>query len=295
MGIRDGLLVLAGAAAGAAFALWAAVPGAVDVRRAEGSGPAPSPEVPPPAIRAPAVVVLPAPAPAPTPVAGDGREIERRTLDLEVEAQRLLLARREGRDSAEGAEDRAADRERAALEVAPLLDRWRAAAPGEERAAAMKDLAMPLFRLLEAGGPAEHLLVLEESAERGETTAERKWAVIAAHRLGQAPAVDFLLARARSPHPEVRFYGVEGLAWVKGEERDRAVEGVVAGLEDPEPTVRGIAATSLGLIVADPARAEAILSRLGRETDPGAAEAMARAVLRLDPVNGKERVRAAAK
>jgi HEAT repeat protein len=225
----------------------------------------------------------------------DTRAIGRRVLDLEVEAQRLLLARSEGRDATESPRDLAAEREKAAGEVAPLLERWRAAAPGEERAAAMKELAMPLFRLLDAGGPEEHLLVLEESAERGETAAERKWAVIAAHRLGRAPAVDFLLARTRSPHPEVRFYGVEGLAWVKGEERARAVEGVVAGLEDPEPPVRGIAALSLGLIVADPARAEAILERLGRETDPGAAEAMKQAVLRLDPVNGRDRVRAAAK
>lgn len=293
MGIRDGFLVLAGAAAGAAFALWAAAPGAVDGPPTSEARSVPPPVLPLAPREVPAVPALPVPA---IPSASeDSREIGRRALDLEVEAQRLLLPRSEGRDAAEVPRDLAAEREKAAREVAPLLDRWRAAAPGEERAAAMKELAMPMFRLLDAGGPAEHLLVLEESAEGGETAAERKWAVIAAHRLGQSPAVDFLLARARSPHVEVRFYGVEGLAWVRGEERDRAVEGVVAGLEDPDPSVRGIAATSLGLIVADPARAEAILGRLARETDPGAAEAMTRAVLRLDPANGKDRVRAAAK
>ena len=150
---------------------------------------------------------------------------------------------------------------------------------------------MPMFRLLAAGGSTEHLLVLEEAAERGETGVERKWAVIATHRLPQAPVVDFLLARARSPHREVRLYAVEGLAWVRGEEKERAVEGVVRGLEDDDASVRGIAAVSLGVIVAEPARAEEILARLGRETDPVAAREMAAAVLQLDPAGGKERVR----
>ncbi len=189
-----------------------------------------------------------------------------------------------------GESDRA--REGAAAAVAPLLDRWRVAAPGEERAAAMKALALPLFRLLDAGGSTEHLSVLEESAERGESGSERRWAVIATHRLRRPEAVDFLLARARSPHAEVRFYAVEGLAWVRGEEARRAVEGVVQGMEDPDPGVRGIAALSLGAIVADPDRAGAILDRLARETDDGAAKAMALAVETLDPKEGKARVAA---
>jgi hypothetical protein len=198
-----------------------------------------------------------------------------------------------GEDPGALREDPAALREEHARAVEPLLARWRAAAPGAERAAAMRRLAVPLFHLLEAGGSTEHLVTLEESAERGETAAERKWAMIATHRLGQPAVVDFLLARARSPHVEVRFYAVEGLAWVRGAEGPRAVEGVAGGLEDPDPMVRRIAAVSLGTIVGDPARAEAILAALGREIDAGAAAAMEGAVLRLDPERGRDRVAAA--
>jgi len=178
--------------------------------------------------------------------------------------------------------------------AAPLLDGWRQAAPGAERASAMRALLGPVRRLLEAGGAAENLAVLEESAERGASAAERRWAVIATHTVSRSDVVDFLLARAASPHPEVRFYAVEGLAWVRGDDRPRAVEGVVRGLEDADPTVREIAAISLGTLVADPANAEAILARLSREDSPRAAQGMAVAVLRLDSTRGRDRVAAAA-
>lgn len=192
-------------------------------------------------------------------------------------------------DSALLAELRAA----AEKEVAPLLEAWRTAATGPDRGAAMVRLSMPLHRLLATGGGLEHLSLLEESAERGETAEERRRAVIATHTLWQPQVVDFLLARTRSPHADVRFYAVEGLAWVRGAEETRAIDAVEAALEDADADVRSAAATSLAVVVADPARADAILRRLARETDPGAGRSLEAAVRRLDPANGADRVKVA--
>jgi hypothetical protein len=157
----------------------------------------------------------------------------------------------------------------------------------------MQALSTPLRRLLETGGGTEHWALLEESADRGETFRERKWAVVAAHGVAGTRAVDFLLGRMASPDPRVRFYAVEGLAWVRGAERTRALEGVLRGLDDVDPAVRAIAATVLAVVAKEPPRAEAVLDRLRRETDAKAAGAMATAVLRMDPGGGAVRVRAA--
>ena len=178
-------------------------------------------------------------------------------------------------------------------EAAPLIEKWRKAAPGKERAAAMDELTGPMFRLLAAGGSPENLVLLEESAERGETTEERSRAVIAAHRVERAEVVDYLLARTRSPNEDVRFYAVEGLAWVRGAERARALEGVAIGLQDSLPRIRAVAAMSLGSIAGDPRMADALLARIPVEPDPKVLASMERAVRDRDPKNGAERVKAA--
>ncbi len=311
MGRRDLMLLTAGLLAGAALGLMA--PGHGE-RESVSTTRAP--------VRPSRVDALPeagTPASAPAPSHGPtvppsvepaaGRKAEPDAALAAIDGDLDLLRSLPGLEGAAGKEGRGfrgnafagkdpaslADlREEAAKEVERLLDRWRLALPGAERAEAMKALRDPMRRLLETGGSMEHLLILEESAERGETPAERRWAVIATHTLWQPEAVDFLLARARSPHVEVRFYAVEGLAWVRGDDQARAMEGVIRGLEDGDAGVRGIAAASLGAIAADPDRAVAILDRLDRETDPDAARAMARAVLRLDRERGRERLEVAA-
>lgn len=306
MRTRDLWLVLLGAAFGVVAARLAAG------ERTGGPIQAPEPSgIPrtssePPVGGSPVAPPSPGEAPpteAPDPVAGPGASaLAMKALSLELEMHRIHLDARgvprptartgyagnphAGRTTGEMAEDR----EKAEREVLPLLEKWRAARPGAERASAMKDLSVPMFHLLETGGSMENLLVLEESAERGETAEERRLAVITAHRLWQAPVVDFLQARAQSPHREVRLFAVEGLAWVRGAEADRAREGLIRGLTDPDPGVRGMAATSIGVIVADPSLAETILENLGRETDRMAAMSMALAILELDPAQGKARV-----
>jgi hypothetical protein len=61
------------------------------------------------------------------------------------------------------------------------------------------------------------------------------------------------------------------------------------GLEDPAPAMRAAAAEG----AADPVRLPALASRLGRERDPGVIRALVRAILRLDPAGGADRVRSA--
>ena len=185
-------------------------------------------------------------------------------------------------------------REAAWKELEPLLEEFRAAGPGPERAGILQRMSVHLRHWLACGGGFEHLGLLAESAENGATIAERKRAVIAVHTLWQPEIVDFLEARAASPHPEVRFYAVEGFAWVTGEERPRALANLLRGLEDPDGEVRAVAALSLGMVVADPAHAPALVGRLVREEDPGAARTIVRAVLDLDPEGGEELVRSAA-
>jgi hypothetical protein len=176
------------------------------------------------------------------------------------------------------------------LDVRPLLDRWTRARAGEERAEAMAALHMPLGRLLAVGGSAEHYRVLEEAAERGETSRERKAAMIAVHTLWQAPAVDFLLARLRSPHPEVRLYAAEGLAWVRGDEEARARQGVRDAIEDADAGVRRMAAHCFAVLVADPVEVDLLLERMLREGEASVAISIDAAVRILDPGTGTKRV-----
>jgi len=185
-------------------------------------------------------------------------------------------------------------REAARLELEPLLEKFRAAEPGPERAKILEKMMGPLNRFMATGGGFEHLALLGESAEHGETRAERKSAVITTHTLWQPEVIDWLEERAKSPHDEVRFYAVEGFAWTEGEERPRALENLVRGLEDRSYRVRAIAATCLGTVVADPARIPDLLTRLGREEDPRVVRTIVQAVLRLDPAGGADRVRSAA-
>ncbi|HEU4395218.1 MAG TPA: HEAT repeat domain-containing protein [Planctomycetota bacterium] len=185
-------------------------------------------------------------------------------------------------------------REAAWKELEPLLAEFRAAGPGSERAEILKRMSVHLRLYLGCGGSLEYLGLLAESAESGATHDERKRAVIAVHTLWQPEIVDFLEARAASPHREVRFYAVEGFAWVTGDERPRALANLVRGLEDPDGGVRAVAALSLGMVVADPAHAPALVGRLVREEDPGAARTIVRAVLELDPEGGEALVRTAA-
>lgn len=189
---------------------------------------------------------------------------------------------------------RAELRENARKELEPLLDEFRDAGPGPERAGILRRLMRPLREFMACGGGLDLLGLLGESAENGATRDERKCAVIATHTLWQAEVVDWLEERAKSPHDEVRFYAVEGFAWTEGEERPRALENLVRGLEDPAFGVRAIAATSLGLVVADPGNIPALVARLGREEDPRVVRALVGAVLRLDPAGGAARARSAA-
>lgn len=185
-------------------------------------------------------------------------------------------------------------REAAWKELEPLLAEFRAAEPGPARAEILQRMSVHLRHYLGCGGSLEYLDLLKESAENGATHDERKRAVIAVHTLWQPEVVDFLEARAASPHREVRFYAVEGFAWVTGDERPRALVNLVRGLEDPDGGVRAVAALSLGMVVADPAHAPALVGRLVREEDPGAARTIVRAVLELDPEGGEALVRTAA-
>jgi hypothetical protein len=185
-------------------------------------------------------------------------------------------------------------RETAWKELEPLLAEFRAAGPGLARADLLQRMSIHLKVYLACGGSLEYLDLLAESAENGATPDERQRAVICVHTLWQPQVVDFLEARARSERREVRFYAVEGFAWVSGDERPRAIANLVRGLEDADAGVRGIAAVSLAVVVADPAHVPALVGRLVREEDPRAARAIARSVLELDPAGGAAAVRTAA-
>lgn len=255
--------------------------------------PPPVPPAPQPLPAAPAAAAEPAsPAPSPGELEKSLAAIEIDILDRELQALGGSAAPKAspggyagnpfaGKDPSALAELR----EEAERKVEELLERWRAAAPGKDRAAAMRDLRDPMRRLLETGGSMDYLRPLEEAAERGETAAERGSAMIATHTLWQPEVVDFLLARARSPHPEVRLYAVEGLAWVRGAEAARASEGVLAGIEDADPKVRAMAAASIAVIERRADRAAAIRDRIAREEDPGARKSMEEALRRLEAAN----------
>jgi hypothetical protein len=178
-------------------------------------------------------------------------------------------------------------RDPAELKLDEVLEKHRSAATPEERLAALRQISVPLHAFLGAGGEARHLPYLAEVAENAATAKERKEALIAVHALSRTEVVDYLLDRTRSPHPDVRFYAYEGLCWVRGRERDRALEGALRGLEDPDGDVRGITAAGIALIAKDERKRGAIVDRLRRETDGWVAATMANAVLKGDPVGGR--------
>ena len=244
----------------------------------------------------------PAPGAGSAPPPASAAELEARAVDAQVAALEAALREMGAPEPAPGQgppenparnmkeEERAARLAEARRKLDPVLAAYRAAPAGPERGRLLREAVPFLQDFMAAGGGFEHLPLLEGAAEEGETAAERSAAVIALHRLWQAEAVDFLLARTRSLHAGVRIHGFEGLLWVTGEEQERALQGALPGLEDVEARVRGVVAASLPAVHRNPEHAALLLDRLRREEDPAVAEALARGVLKLDPEGGKERV-----
>ena len=176
------------------------------------------------------------------------------------------------------------------LRLRELMKRHEAADTPEARTTLMEEIS-PIFRSYgAAGGDLEPLAFLERVARGGAARRERNCAVIAVHTLWQREVVDYLLRMAELPDESVRFYAVEGLAWVTGEERPRAVERLVTGMDDAVANIRGSAALALAIVVGDAAHVPDILSRLARESDPATAKHMAFAILKLDPGGGRARI-----
>jgi HEAT repeat protein len=121
---------------------------------------------------------------------------------------------------------------------------------------------------------------------------QRRYAVIALHGVGRPEVVDLLEELIQDPHAEVRFYAAEALPWVTGAQRDRARRLLAAQLEHDDAEVRRIVALSLGVVVGDPAHAEAMLLRLSAETQDEVLEALVFGVRRLLGPGAEARIRA---
>ena len=193
--------------------------------------------------------------------------------------------------SAESLARLAPERDAVASALTAAMEEYdRAASPKE--AAAIMDRFSPLhMKYVSYGGDTRFISFLRRVATEGQSYDARRFAVIAVHRMQARPFVDMLLDLTTSQYPEVRYYAVEGLTWVSGEDRPRATKAMLAALDSTDAKVRTISAIMLGVAVKDASCADALIAHIPGESDERVLGAYVLAVTQLDPENGAQRVR----
>ena len=188
-------------------------------------------------------------------------------------------------------------REEAALKPDPITRRYldelvaasRRLPEGAERAGVLQTFGAAYKRYTEATGDRSLDVFLVEVLDRSAHKDERNAAAEALFG-GQTPAPR-LLELMESPHTEVRWRVASRLAWVRGDDRPRAIERLYPALNDKDPIVRWNAALGLGTAAPDARTFEAVLNRLAREEDRRVAYPLARAALKIDREAGRSRLR----
>ena len=258
---RAGSLVIFGLAAAAAY-------GAVTVLRDRSSD---QPET--------------APAPATAGQTEAGLRAELDAMDNSSRTLSSVLEKLEARHGVVGTSSEPTPRpENAHVPMEDLLGRYRAMNPGPEREALLRDLTSRHHRYfwLEKRGDASFAPAFMQIAETASTSVERREAIIALHGLSAESVVDWYIRSANHPDPQVRFYAVEGLAWVReGPAVPRARSALRDALSHEDSRVRGIAVACMAAVTKDPAEIPALEAAQRAETDPDVRRGIETALRRL--------------
>ncbi|MCZ6787662.1 MAG: HEAT repeat domain-containing protein, partial [Planctomycetota bacterium] len=187
-------------------------------------------------------------------------------------------------------------REEAALKPDPITRRYldelvascRRLPEGEERADILRTFGATYKRYTEATGDRTLDVFLVEALDQSAHKDERNAAAEAL--FGKETPAPRLLKLMESPHTEVRWRVASRLAWVRGEDRPRAIERLYPALNDKDPIVRWNAALGLGNAAPDARTFEAVLDRLAREQDQRVAYPLARTALKIDREAARSRI-----
>lgn len=158
-----------------------------------------------------------------------------------------------------------------------LLDAYKSSDSGSDREAILAQLATRHRLYVDETGDVQFVDFIYNVAAASPSARERSDASIALHTLSHPRVVDALIRLIDSAHSKSRFYAAEGLAWVRGDERDRALKSLRAAIHHADPAVRGIAALSLAVVARDADAVPHMIERLRSEPLPEVSESLVKA------------------
>ncbi|MEE8105176.1 MAG: sigma-70 family RNA polymerase sigma factor [Planctomycetota bacterium] len=175
------------------------------------------------------------------------------------------------------------------LHLEELVAKYKQLAAGSERLRVFRSFVSTHKNYITRTRDPEFLPFVESVANSGSAT-EQPRAIAGLYGVSLKAVVDLLRRALANPNPTVLAGAVDTLAEIKGSLADEAHDALIAGLRDEAANVRWTTAMALEFRVGKKDDVEALLPRLPTETHPIAMHAMVRAVLALDPDEGRLRL-----
>jgi len=175
------------------------------------------------------------------------------------------------------------------LHLEELVAKYRKLAAGSERSRVLRSFISTHRTYITRTRDPEFLPFVESVANDG-TGTEQPRAIAGLYGVSLRPAMDLLRRALANSNPNVRAGAVDALAEIEGALAEEAHEVLITALRDEAASVRWTTAMALEFRVGQRDDVEALLPRLPSEPHPIAMHAIVRAVLALDPDEGRLRM-----